>query len=174
VVTVRPADPADRRGIRSAHVAAIRAFGPDAYDDRQVAAWADKGDPEDAYPVDRDGHYLVVAESTSTAPDGGGGGDDDDAGEVVGYGHLVPAERAVRAVYVRPEAAGGGVGTALLDALESRAADLRLDTLTLHASLNAAGFYERAGYERTGRETYSTVHGGETVELDVVRMEKQL
>jgi putative acetyltransferase len=98
----------------------------------------------------------------------------DTAGGVVGYGHLVPAERAVRAVYVRPEAAGDGVGTALLDALESRARDLRLDALTLHASLNAVGFYERAGYERTGRETYSTVHAGETVELDVVGMEKRL
>jgi len=169
VVTVRPADPADRQRIRECHVAAIRAFGPGAYDDRQVAAWADKGDPEDDYPVERDGHYLVVAEQADAVAPAAA-----DDGEVVGYGHLVPAEREVRAVYVHPEAAGGGVGTALLDALESRARDLRLDALTLHASLNAVGFYERAGYGRTGRETYSTVHGGETVELDVVRMEKRL
>lgn len=169
MVTVRPADPADRQRIRECHVAAIRAFGPDAYDDRQVAAWAAKGDPEDDYPVTADGHYVVVAEradADGTAADGDG--------EVVGYGHLVPTERAVRAVYVHPGAAGDGVGTALLDALESRARDLDLDALTLHASLNAAGFYEHAGYERAGRETYSTVHGGETVELDIVRMEKHL
>jgi putative acetyltransferase len=169
VVTVRPADPADRQRIRECHVAAIRAFGPDAYDDRQVAAWADKGDPEDYYPVGQEGHYFVVAERPvvdEAAADG-------DA-EVVGYGHLVPTEREIRAVYVHPGAAGDGVGTALLDALESRARDLDLDALTLHASLNAAGFYEHAGYERAGRETYSTVYGGETVELDIVRMEKQL
>lgn len=169
MVTVRPAAPGDRERIRAVHVAAIRGSGPAAYDDRQVAAWADKGDPADDYPVEQAGHYLVVAERT--VPDGTAA-DGDSA--VVGYGHLVPTEREVRAVYVHPDAAGNGVGTALLDALESRARDIRLDALALHASLNAVGFYEQAGYERAGSETYSTIHGGETVDLDVVRMRKPL
>jgi putative acetyltransferase len=171
MVSVRTATPDDRSRIRECHVAAIRALGPEAYDERQVAAWADKGDPVEDYPVEDDGHYIVVAERPHAAEPATV--DDSDAG-VVGHGHLVPTEGEVRAVYVHPEANGRGVGSAILDALESRARDLRLDDLTLWASLNAVGFYEQAGYERAGRETYSTVHDGETVDLDVEKMAKRL
>lgn len=166
MVTVRPATPGDRSRIRECHVAAIRARGPDAYDERQVAAWADEGDPVDDYPVADSGHYLVVAELQDSA-------EDTDA-EVVGYGHLVPTESEIRAVYVHPDAGGRGVGSALLDALEARARDLRLDDLTLWASLNAVGFYEQAGYERAGRDTYSTIHDGQSVDLDVEKLTKRL
>lgn len=166
MVTVRPATPGDRARIRECHVAAIRALGPQAYDERQVAAWADKGDPVEDYPVEDDGHHLVVAE----LPDATERTDD----EVVGYGHLVPAEGEVRAVYVHPDATDRVVGTALLDALESRARDLRLDDLVLWASLNAVGFYGQAGYERVGRETVMKVHDGESVDLDVEKMTRRL
>jgi len=163
--SVREATPGDRARLRECHVTAIREFGPRVYDDRQVAAWANEVDPAEDYPVGADGHYLVVAER----PTG-----DESRREVVGYGHLAPTESEVRAVYVHPDAAGRGVGTAILDALEARARELRLDALALSASLNAVGFYERAGYERVGRDTYTTVHDGETVDLDVVQMQKRL
>ena len=167
MVTVRPATPDDRSRIRECHVAAIRARGPEAYDERQVAAWADKGNLAEDYPVDEDGHYFVVAElSTDDDPEG--------VEEVIGHGHLVPTAGEIRAVYVHPDAGGRGVGTAILEALESRARDLRIEDLTLSASLNAVGFYEQAGYERAGRQTYSTVHDGETVDLDVEEMTKHL
>lgn len=166
MVTVRPATPADRARIRECHVAAIREFGPEAYDERQVAAWAAKDDPVEDYPVEDDGHYLVVAELPDVS--------DSAESDVVGYGHLVPTEGEVRAVYVHPDAGGRGVGTAVLDTLEARARDLALDDVVLWASLNAVGFYERAGYERVGRDTYSTIHDGETVELDIVQLTKQL
>jgi len=165
MVTVRPATPDDRARIRECHVAAIRAFGPRAYDERQVAAWADKGDPVEDYPVADTGHYVVVAELPT---------EDGPEKEVVGFGHLVPTEGEIRAVYVHPDAGGRGVGTAVLESLESRARDLRLDELSLSASLNAVGFYEQAGYEPAGRETYSTVHDGETVDLDVQTMSRRL
>ena len=161
MVVVRRAVPADRHRIRAVHDAAIRGLAPAAYDDRQVGAWADSTTPGDDYPVEQGGNHVVVAERTDT-----------DA--VVGYGHLRPTDREIRAVYVHPAAAGAGVGTALLAALESRARDLRLDALSLTASLNAVGFYEQAGYERVGRETYATIHDDQTVELTVVRMRTSL
>jgi putative acetyltransferase len=159
MVRVRAARPDDRPRIRECHVAAIRAFGPDAYDDRQVAAWADKDDPEEDYPVEESGHHLVVAEREDT---------------VVGYGHLVPTQGEIRAVYVHPSAARDAVGTAILDALEARARDLALDDLRLWASLNAVGFYEQAGYERVGRETVMKIHDGQNVDIEVVEMAKPL
>jgi putative acetyltransferase len=165
MVTVRPATPGDRARIRECHVAAIQTLGPEAYDERQVAAWADKGNVVEDYPVEDDGHYFVVAELST--------GDDSET-RVVGHGHLVPAEGEVRAVYVHPDAGGRGVGAAILDALEARARDLQLGDLTLWASLNAVGFYEQAGYERAGRDTYSTIHGGESVDLDVEKMTRRL
>lgn len=164
---VRPATPDDRRAIRECHVAAIRAYAPDAYDERQVAAWAEKDDPLDEdYPVESAAHHLVVAER------------DDDPGArtdgVVAYGHLVPEKQELRAVYVHPDAARDGVGTTVLEHLESRARDLALDELRLWASLNAVGFYERAGYVCVERETVMKIHDGESVDLDVVQMRKPL
>ncbi|OLZ42055.1 acetyltransferase [Natrinema saccharevitans] len=43
-----------------------------------------------------------------------------------------------------------GVGRALMDALERRAADEGLTTLKLHSQTRAADFYRELGYERRG------------------------
>ncbi|AHF98553.1 acetyltransferase [Halostagnicola larsenii XH-48] len=43
-----------------------------------------------------------------------------------------------------------GVGRALMDALEAKAASAGLETLKLHAQTRAAGFYRGLGYERYG------------------------
>lgn len=156
---VRPAAPADAPEILALHVASIRAFGPEAYDETQVAAWADKDGGPDRYPIGDDGHYLVVAERD---------------GSVAGYGHLVPSDHEVRAVYVRPEHAGEGVGSAILDRLEARARERDADEVTLWASLNAVGFYERRGYDSVRETAVEKEYDGRPVTLSVVRMRKSL
>lgn len=155
---VRVAAPDDAPEILALHVESIRALGPEAYDDTQVAAWAEKDGP-DQYPIAEEGHHLVVAE----ADDG-----------LVGYGHLVPGERAVRAVYVRPDRAREGVGSTLLAHLEGYALGRGVGRLELWASLNAVGFYERMGYRATGEETVEKEWDGRRVTLPVVAMEKSL
>lgn len=131
---VRPATPEERPAVRDCHVDSVLAFGPDAYDDEQVRAWAKADDrsPGD-YDVEADGEHFTVALRD---------------GSVAGFGHLVLDEGAVHAVYVHPDHAGRGVGSALLAELEGYARGREVPALALQSSLNAVGFYERAGYER--------------------------
>jgi putative acetyltransferase len=180
VVTVREAVPGDAEAVMAAHVAAIEQLGPGAYDDEQVAAWAERPDGAEPYREQAradDDEVFVVAErgaprtaESREAPD-----------EVVGFGHLVPpgerdedhpdGEGEVRAVYVHGDHARKGVGSALLAHLEAAARERDLSSLVLWSSSNAVGFYEHHGYERVRETTHETTGG---VELDVVVMRKGL
>ena len=158
---VRPAVPDDALPVFALHVASIRALGPEAYDPDQVRAWARKDHGPDAYPIEEDDHHFVVAERGE---------------EIAGFGDLVPdseevdADADVRAVYVHPDHVGRGVGAAILAELEGYARGAGVASIGITASLNAVGFYERAGYERLREDAYDT--GG--TELDVVVLRKEL
>jgi putative acetyltransferase len=158
---VRPATPEDALPVFALHVASIRALGPGGYDPDQVKAWAQKDHGPEGYPIGDDDHHFVVAER---------------AGEVAGFGDMVPdseevdAEADVRAVYVHPRHAGQGVGAAILAGLEGYARGAGVASIEITASLNAVGFYERAGYERVREDSYDT--GG--TELEVVVFRKEL
>ena len=85
---------------------------------------------------------------------------DDTAVHVAGYaeGAAVAAGRLVLAdgyakvgrMAVLREHRGHGYGAAVLAALEREAAARGIPEIRLSAQLHAAGFYERAGYRRTG------------------------
>jgi putative acetyltransferase len=178
---VRPATRADVEAVYDLHVASIRAFGPSAYDEQQVTAWAETEFQgiDDHYPVAEPGHQFVVATR---------------AGELAGFGHLAVEEREIQAVYVHPDHARAGVGSALLAHLEGAAYGLDLPELELTASLNAVPFYREAGYERVAETVHHTSApppggadsragseatreasgGGIEAELDVVVMRKEL
>lgn len=106
--------------------------------------------PED-YETDDDDHFTVAVR--------------DDAD--VGFSHIVPDVGELHAVYVHPDHARSGVGSALLAELEGYARGYGLTKLTLQSSLNAVGFYERAGYNQTNR-------GESPGRVAVVEMEKYL
>lgn len=139
---LRDATPGDADAIRRVHEASIRGLGPDAYDDRQVEAWAAGCATADyAASIGDAATEFVVAE---------------DEGSVVGFGSLshdaddypIDVDAEVTAVYVSPAVARQGVGTALLDELEARARSLGAERLVLTASRNAVPFYRRHGYTR--------------------------
>lgn len=154
---VRVATPDDAAEILELHVASIRAFGPAAYDDEQVAAWAEKDGDTGRYPIEDDGHHLVAAQT-------------DD--EIAGYGHLIAGECEVRAVYVHPDYARDGVGSAILAHLEGYALGVGIEYLQLWASLNAVAFYERRGYQPTTEATIQKEYDGREISLAVMAMEK--
>jgi len=155
MTAVRTACERDLPAVADLHVAAIEAFGPEAYDDEAVEAWAATDDqPAERYDLSA-GHWVVAERG----------------GDVAAFGHLDPDGGEVVAVYVHPDHARAGIGTAVLAALEGYARGVGVDELTLTASRNAVGFYERAGYERRGSVVLETSTG---VELDCEEMGKDL
>ncbi|MFW5939913.1 MAG: GNAT family N-acetyltransferase [Halolamina sp.] len=168
MVDVREATRADRTAIREVHVASVRGLAPEAYSGAVVDAWVgdENRDPRQYRVEGEDVVFLVAV----------------DDGEVVGFGESttnqdatatydIDTDAEVRAVYVAPDYAGEGVGTALLDELEARGQNRGVSTIALTASLNAVGFYESHDYERV--ETTEHEFGGEETGEAVV-MRKRL
>jgi amino-acid N-acetyltransferase len=78
-------------------------------------------------------------------------------GQSVGVGgfELFGEHALLRSVAVGPEARGEGFGTAFCRALERRARDRGVKTLYL-LTTDAAGFFERLGFDRCERESVPT------------------
>jgi GNAT superfamily N-acetyltransferase len=72
-------------------------------------------------------------------------------GELAGLALLTQAGK-LALCYVLPEALGGGVGTALLGAIEQQARAWNISKLHLHSPASASGFFERHGYANAGKE----------------------
>lgn len=162
-ITIRPAHPGDAADITRIHGDAIRRTPSvaDHYDAASITAWSHGIDSDErrerlAGSIAEGRHRFVVAEV---------------AGEVVGFGAVAPEEGELRAVYVSSDHGGQGIGTLLLEGLESVALAAGCRHLTLDASLNAEAFYRKHGYIAIGRSTHAFKSGGEIV---CVRMEKQL
>lgn len=51
------------------------------------------------------------------------------------------------AVFVLPELHGQGIGTRLIEAVESKAWELEAERITVRASITAKGFYQKLGYQ---------------------------
>ncbi|WP_458204823.1 N-acetyltransferase family protein [Haladaptatus sp. NG-SE-30] len=156
--SIRPATEADADAVLDLHTASVRAFGTESYHDEQVEAWASKSGGSEPFleSVRDESAHGVVAEV-------------DD--ELAGFGHVDLDTETVNAVYVHPDHAREGVGSALLSRLEDRAKEAGLESLSLEASLNAVEFYEQAGYERVATVEHETTGG---VELACVEMTREL
>lgn len=72
---------------------------------------------------------------------------------------------------VQPGRVGGGIGTQLLNAIQSEARRLGLSMIALNATLNSVSFYEGHGYSSFG-ESMNVLPSG--IELPCVRMERKL
>ena len=109
-----------------------RQLGRRRYSPEQVAAWAPaRGAPGSVHARATDGRTTFVAVST--------------AGQVLGYGDLEP-DGHIDHLYCRPDVAGLGVGSALVDALLAHAAANGINRLRVEASELARGLFERNGF----------------------------
>lgn len=157
---IREATHEDREAVYRVHQRSIQQLGPRGYDDEQVAAWGAGGGPEE-YALEAESNHFVVAERDGAVV--GFGEFDAETGEYL----TAPVDAEVKAVYVDPDVAGDGVGTALLEHLESAAREAGHDSFGLCSSLNAVEFYERHGYARVGKQPHEFSGG---VEGTVVEM----
>ncbi|PSP74853.1 hypothetical protein BRC81_16875 [Halobacteriales archaeon QS_1_68_20] len=134
-----------------------------------------------SHEADENAFLVAVRDDESTSDEANRPGD---AGPVVAFGSLTfaapedyeaEADAEVTGVYVHPEAASQGVGSAVLADLERRARAGGVATLGLSASLNAVAFYEDHGYERVRAYVHEFSAAASTgVEGTVVEMRKDL
>ena len=152
---VRPAGASDADGIWRVHNESIRALCRGHYGEREIAAWIAFRPPE-AYRSALASRTLFVAERE---------------GEIVGFGQFDPARGEIEACYVSPDAVHRGVGSDLVLRMEDEARAKGHEVVRLNATLNAETFYARLGYRRLGPAIHRV---GDEVELDCIRMEKEL
>ena len=158
VVTVRPLRAHETRLYLEIHERAIRGLAASHYSPDDIEGWVVPATDENLrwLALNRNRAIHLIAELD---------------GEPVGIGALMLEESAVRAVYVAPEGARRGCGSALVREMERIAKDNGLARLTLHASLNAERFYANLGFDVLER-TEKILSNGHR--LAVVRMGKEL
>ena len=140
------------------HEQAIRGLAGSHYSREDIEAWVVPATDENVrrLTLNADHEIRLVAELD---------------GSPVGIGALVLAASELRAIYVSPEGARQGCGSALVREIERIARINGVGRLTLHASLNAEPFYASLGYGALGRTEIALPNGHP---MAVVRMGKDL
>lgn len=157
-VTVRPLRDDELRLYLDIHERSIRGLAGSHYSQDAIEGWVVPPTDENIHrlTLNAEREIRLIAELD---------------GRPVGIGALVLEESELRAVYVSPEGARRGCGSALVREIERIARSNKVARLTLDASLNAEQFYAGLGYNVVER-TEVTLPNGHT--MAAVRMEKVL
>ncbi|HYP27742.1 MAG TPA: GNAT family N-acetyltransferase [Blastocatellia bacterium] len=90
-------------------------------------------------------------------------------GEVIGFGGVdLEAAEQIKYLYILPKHHKGGIGSKILTRLEVAGWEAGLETLRLHSSPAAVGFYSRKGYKAVA-EAEQAGHDHEGVEMIKVK-----
>ena len=136
---LRPFLPADAPVLAEIFQASVEELTGEDYSEAQQAAWASLADDVEEFGARlAEGLTLVATIGGST----------------VGFGSLKGSDH-IDLLYVQPAAAGQGVGTLLVEALEKLAGARGAKRLTADVSDTARGFFETRGYEAQRRNTLS-------------------
>lgn len=157
-VRVRPLRDEEIRLYLDIHERAIRGLAVSHYSRDDIEGWVVPATDENLRLLTRnaDREIRFVAELD---------------GNPVGIGALVLEKSELRAVYVSPEGARQGCGSALVREIERTARDNELPRLSLCASLNAEPFYAALGYDVLERTEVVLLNDHS---MAVVRMGKDL
>jgi putative acetyltransferase len=139
---LRPFLAEDTPVLAAIFVAAIEELTGDDYSEAQQQAWASTADDEEQFGKRLVGELTLIA-TLQNSP--------------VGFAALKGADH-IDMLYVHPNAAGQGVASMLVDALEKLAGARGAKTLTVDASDNAQPFFVKRGYVGKQRNTV-TVNG---------------
>jgi putative acetyltransferase len=139
---LRPFLAEDTPVLAAIFVAAIEELTGDDYSEAQQQAWASAADDEQQFGKRLAGELTLIA-TLQNSP--------------VGFAALKGADH-IDMLYVHPTAAGQGVASMLVDALEKLAGARGAKTLTVDASDNAQPFFAKRGYVGKQRNTV-TVNG---------------
>jgi GNAT superfamily N-acetyltransferase len=139
----------DAARIHQLHLRSVRDLCKNHYSEEQINGWLKRRTPEGYLPGIEAGEMFLAACGQ----------------EIAGFGHAVPGE--ILAVFVAPEFIRQGAGTLLLRHGIEMARHSHHGPIRLESTLNARGFYQKAGFVEIER-TY--VRRGESI-LPVIRME---
>lgn len=139
---MRPFLPADTERLQDLVAQSIELLTTEEYDEQERFAWMSRVADAQAFANRLSRNVTILVEAD---------------GEILGFGSLRETEektrREVDLLYVHPYAAGQGVGSALLDALERIAQARGAETMTVESSDTAHDFFERRGYQGVRRNT---------------------
>jgi putative acetyltransferase len=136
-LAMRPMLPTDVPFLAEIFRASIEELTSEDYSEAQQEAWAATADDEEAFGHKLAGELTLVATFDGSA---------------VGFAALAD-NRQIDMLYVHPAASGQGAGAMLVDALEKLAAARGTKELTVDASDNARGFFEKRGFKAQQRNT---------------------
>jgi putative acetyltransferase len=136
-LAMRPFLPADTPLLAEIFRASIEELTGDDYSEAQQEAWVAAADDEQAFGA-RLAKGLTLLGTMDGSP--------------VGFASLVDNER-LDMLYVHPAAAGHGVGSMLVDALEKLAAARGARRLRADVSDSAQDFFKRRGFVAQQRNT---------------------
>jgi putative acetyltransferase len=139
---LRPFLKEDTPVLASIFAAAVEQLTGDDYNEAQQQAWASVVDDEDEFGKRLAGQLTLIA-TLQNSP--------------VGFASLKGADH-IDMVYVHPGAAGQGVASMLIEALEKLAGGRGAKSLNVDASDNALEFFSKRGYVANRRNTV-TVNG---------------
>ena len=139
---LRPFLQEDTPVLASIFAAAVEQLTGDDYNEAQQQAWASVVDDEDEFGKRLAGQLTLIA-TLQNSP--------------VGFASLKGADH-IDMVYVHPGAAGQGVASMLIEALEKLAGGRGAKSLNVDASDNALEFFSKRGYVANRRNTV-TVNG---------------
>jgi putative acetyltransferase len=136
---LRPFLPSDARTLAALFRASIETLAVDYYDQDQLDAWASAADDEEDFARRLASRLTIVALLD---------------GETAGFASLRNNEN-FDMLYVHPNAARRGVGSALADAIEKLAHARGATRLSVEASDAARDFFAARGYAAVQRNTVS-------------------
>ncbi len=154
MVFIRAAENKDAEGIYNAHMQSIRKLCARDYTAEEIAAWTSSPKPESYVSAMEAGENMFVAVEN---------------GQIAGFTGIKADE--ICAVYVHPDFAGRGIGSALLERAELHLRENNISKARLHATLTAKPFYLRKGW-KTDEETVHHLRCG--VKIQCIAMRKDL
>ena len=153
---IRPSFVEDAEQLCMIHKRSIRELCQNEYTPEQIEQWADPKRPEfyrDRIATDAQVTFTAVLDN-----------------KIVGFVRFWPESNELCSVFVDPDYARHGVGSALMLHAEKAAIALGLTYFWLHASLTAVPFYQSLGYIKQEAIVQQFRSGGS---IPGLRMEKQ-
>lgn len=148
-LSFRPYLPKDAQALADLFVASIEELTQDDYDADQRAAWASAAEDVAAFGAKLGADLTILAEIKGV-PLGFASLKDDP--KVQGDKTKIQS-KTIEMLYVSPDAAGQGIGKALLNVMELLARQRGAEALLVESSETARAFFAKFGYEMQARNT---------------------